>query len=138
MLATKTFDWNQMVKDTLTGVSKMALWGVPGYILAFTLNYAFNELLLWNVYLSYFFVSVTVTTLNFFIIDLIVFEGDKDKNLLARVLGYLSVVYISKIGEWLIYSILIWTTSIHYLIIQLIVTLAFVIFKFQLLKKVLK
>ena len=138
MLSIRTFDTNNMLKDTFAGVSKMAIWGIPGYILAFALNYAFNDLLFWNVYVSYFLVSVTVTTLNFFIIDLFVFEGEKDKSLLTRVLGYLSVVYISKIGEWLIYSIIIWTTSIYYLLVQFIVTFAFILFKFQLLKKVLK
>ncbi|WP_111672183.1 GtrA family protein [Algoriphagus litoralis] len=125
-----------MVKETLSGISKMALWGVPGYLLAFGLNYTFNDLLHWNVYLSYFLVSVMVTTLNFFIIDQIVFKGDKGKSQKARILGYLSVVYTSKIGEWAFYSLLIWRTSIHYLLVQLITSLVFIFYKYFFLKKV--
>lgn len=125
-----------MVKETLSGISKMALWGIPGYALAFGLNYAFNDLLFWNVYLSYFLVSVMVTTLNFFIIDLLVFKGDKEKNLKVRILGYLSVVYTSKIGEWLFYSALIWATAIHYLVVQLITSIVFIFYKYFFLKKV--
>lgn len=116
----------------------MALWGIPGYLLAFALNFTFNDLLHWNVYLSYFLVSVMVTTLNFFIIDLIVFKGDKGKSLKARILGYLSVVYTSKIGEWLFYSTLIWATAIHYLVVQLITSLVFIFYKFFFLKKAIR
>lgn len=138
MLATNIYEARQMVKETLTGVSKMALWGVPGYLLGFGLNFAFNDLLHWNVYLSYFLVSVMVTTLNFFIIDLIVFKGDKGKSLKVRILGYLSVVYTSKIGEWLFYSALIWATAIHYLIVQMITTFIFIVYKYFFLKNTFK
>lgn len=136
MLATKTFDWIQMVKDTLTGVSKMALWGVPGYILAFALNYSFNDILGWNVYLAYFLVSVIVTSLNFLIVDHFVFSGEKGRKLKDRILGYLSIVYSSKIGEWFLYSLLVWVSSIHYLIVQLIVSITFIFYKYFFLKKV--
>lgn len=125
-----------MVKESLSGISKMALWGIPGYVLAFGLNYAFNDLLHWNEYLSYFLVSAIVTTLNFFIIDLIVFKGDKGKGTKARILGYLSVVYTSKIGEWLFYSALIWATSIDYLLVQLITSIVFISYKYFFLRKV--
>lgn len=125
-----------MEKDTITGISKMALWGLPGYILAFILNYGFNDIFGWNVYLSYFLVSVIVTTLNYFIIDQIVFKGDKVRGLKERILRYLSIVYSSKIGEWLLYSLLIWVTSINYLFVQLIVSVVFVFYKYFFLKKV--
>ncbi|WP_338224279.1 hypothetical protein [Algoriphagus confluentis] len=134
-MSTKTFEGDLMVKETLSGVSKMALWGIPGYLLAFGLNYGFNDLLHWNVYLSYFLVSVIVTTLNFFIIDMIVFKGDKGKSLKVRILGYLSVVYTSKMGEWLFYSALIWATAFHYLWVQLITTFSFLVYKYFFLKK---
>ena len=125
-----------MVKDTLTGVSKMALWGVPGYVLAFALNYAFNDILGWNVYLAFFLVSVIVTSLNFLIVDHFVFSGEKGRKLKDRILGYLSIVYSSKIGEWILYSFLIWVTSLHYLIVQLIVSFTFIFYKYFFLKKV--
>lgn len=136
MSSIKTFDSGLMVKDTLTSVSKMAFWGIPGYLLAFTLNYGLNDRLHWNVYFSYFLVSVTITTLNFFIIDQIVFKGDKGKSYKERILGYLSIVYSSKIGEWLFYSLLIWATAIHYLLAQLITSTVFVFYKYFFLKKV--
>lgn len=134
-MAIKVYEERLMVKETLIGVSKMALWGIPGYVLAFALNYAFNDLLHCNVYISYFLVSVMVTTLNFFIIDLIVFKGDKGKSLKVKIFGYLSVVYTSKIGEWLFYSSLIWATAIHYLWVQMITTISFIVYKYLFLKK---
>jgi putative flippase GtrA len=124
------------VRDTIKGVSKMALWGIPGYLIAFLLNYGLNELFGWNVYFAYFIVSIVVTTLNFFIIDQIVFKGEKGKNLSDRIGGYLSVVYSSKLGEWMLYSLLVWISSIHYLIVQFIVSAIFVFYKYFFLKKV--
>jgi putative flippase GtrA len=125
-----------MLKETFAGISKMAIWGIPGYVLAFALNYAFNGLFYWNVYLSYFLVSAIVTILNFFIIEQIVFKGDKGKSQKVRIMGYLSVVYSSKIGEWAFFSLLIWGTSIHYLLVQLITSLVFIFYKYFFLKKV--
>lgn len=116
----------------------MALWGVPGYLLAFALNYAFNDILGWDVYLAYFLVSVIVTSLNFLIVDHFVFSGEKGRKLKDRILGYLSIVYTSKIGEWLLYSFLIWVSSIHYLIVQLIISITFVFYKYFFLKKAIR
>lgn len=114
----------------------MAIWGIPGYLLAFALNYGFNEILVWNVYFAYFLVSIIITSLNFFIIDEFVFKGEKEKGLKGRIAGYLSIVYSSKIGEWMLYSFLVWITPIHYLLVQLIVSCIFIFYKYFFLKKV--
>jgi len=132
----RIFDPSFILKETITSFSKMALWGIPGFIIAFFLNYTFNDLFNWNVFVSYFLVSIVITSLNFFIIDQIVFKGEKETNLRKRITGYLSIVYISKCGEWISYSGLVWLTSIHYLIIQFIVSLVFVFIKYVFLKKV--
>lgn len=138
MCLIRIFDIGLILKETIAGFSKMALWGIPGYILAFILNYTFNDFFNWNVYLSYFIVSIVITSLNFFIVDQIVFKGDKQKSLKKRMIGYLSIVYSSKIGEWISYSFLIWITTLHYLVVQFIVSFVFVFYKYFYLKKVIR
>lgn len=123
------------MRDNLVNIIRMGLWGLPGILFAFLLNYIFNEFFQWNVYGSYILVTLIISGINFFIVDRVVFKGDKNKKLQKRFVGYFSVVFSSKVGEWLSYSLLVWL-GVYYLLAQLIVSVCFLIYKFFFLKKV--
>lgn len=123
------------MRDNLVNIIRMGLWGLPGILFAFLLNYIFNEFFNWNVYGSYILVTLIISGINFFIVDRVVFKGDKNKKLQKRFVGYFSVVFSSKVGEWLSYSLLVWL-GVYYLLAQLIVSVFFLIYKFIFLKKV--
>lgn len=124
------------MKENIINIFRMGIWGIPGIILAFILNYIFNEYFEWNVYGAYILVTLCISTLNFLIIDNIIFKQDKSYTTRKRVYGYLIVVFSSKIGEWAMYALLIWFFNLYYLLAQLIVSMLFLIYKFFFLKKV--
>jgi len=119
-------------------ILKMGLWGIPGILLAFALNYAFNEILVWNVYFSYLLVLLIITSINYFVIDGIVFKGKKSNSRQKRITAYALVVFVAKALEWGFYSSLIWTFEIHYLIVQLITSVIFLFVKFFLFKNIMR
>lgn len=116
---------------------RMGAWGLPGLALAFGLNILFVTFFNWNVYATYILVLAIVTSLNYFIIDEIVFRGDKSRNRQQRIAGYTLIVVFSRLSEWVVYTLLIWLLGIFFLLAQLLVSLLFLVVKYFSFKKLM-
>jgi len=118
---------------------QFGLWGIPGFILSIILNGLFVEFFSINVYISFFYVLLIITVLNFFIVDGIVFKSNnkklKTKN---RFLLFVSVTLSSRALEWTSYSVVIYLFGFHYILVQIGVSATFVLAKFLILRKVMK
>lgn len=115
------------------------LWGLPGFILSILLNYLFVEYLNINVYESFIYVLLIITILNFFIVDKIVFKS-KDKKIEStqRFFLFVTVTLTSRALEWSSYSAVIYIFGFHYILVQIGVSITFVLFKFVVLKRIMK
>jgi len=114
------------------------LWGLPGFFLSLLLNYTFIEYFNINVYESFIYVLLIITLLNFFIVDKIVFKS-KNKKIepTQRFFLFVSITLTSRALEWSSYSAAIYLFGFHYLLVQIAVSLTFVLLKFVVLKRVM-
>jgi putative flippase GtrA len=137
LLSIKEYKAN-VLKLYLFNVLRMGLWGLPGILLAFSLNFVLHKKLEVNIYLAYAIVISIVTALNYFVINNIVFKGKKIKSTKYRVGNYTLIVAGSKISEWALYSLIIYLSDIYFLVAQLFVSVIFVFIKYSSFKAVIK
>lgn len=126
------------MRDNLVNIIRMGLWGIPGFLIGLVLNYLLHGILDIDLYFSYVIVLLSISTINYFVINEIVFKGEKENNKGKRVAGYGIVVFVSKVGEWLCYSLFAGIWGFNYLMVQIIVNVFFLMFKFFLLKQIMR
>ena len=73
---------------------------------------------------------VIQVTINFFACILFVFQRDTSKSLLSQFVIFMSGILAARVLDWGLYSILVKTTPIHYLIIQFANVILFSLAKF--------
>lgn len=115
-----------------TGIDifKFLLVGLPAFIVAIPLNILLVEKLeIWKP-VSYALVLVVQISMNFFLCRRFVFVPNKDKSIYKQYLEFISAVAIFRCMDWGLYSLLVKTTDIHYILIQLFNVVIFSIAKF--------
>lgn len=118
---------------------QFGLWGIPGFVLSILLNVFFVEMIDLNVYISFVYVLLIITFLNYFIVDKIVFKSDNKKIAAGnRFILFVAVTLSSRALEWSSYSAIIYFFGFHYILVQIFVSASFVLFKFLVLRKVMK
>jgi len=120
-------------------VIRFGLWGLPGFITGILLNLLFVELIQLNVYISYVYVLIILTLVNFFIVDRIVFKSkEKKNNSKKRFMHFTGITLSSRGLEWLSYSALIYFFNFFYIFVQIGVSIIFVFFKYFVLREVMR
>lgn len=112
--------------------------GIPAFLLAIPLNFLLVDKLLWAKPAAYALVLVVQVTINFFACILFVFERDRSRSLGVQFVAFVSGILVARALDWCVYSLLVHTTSIHYLLIQFGNVAMFSVIKFVLARRVIE
>lgn len=123
--------------ETVTQIGRMGLWGLPGIILAFGLNYIIATYSSFDVYFSFFLVLIITSAFNYFIIEEVVFKGPKKNKQMKRIKGYLLIIILTKAGEWAVYSSFIKFWGMYFLFAQFVTSVLFLLIKYFSFKKIM-
>lgn len=138
MFRTKIFHTKHPWITTALAIIRMGSWGIPGIIIGLGLNFIFVDFWDWNPYVSYLVVLALVSTLNYVIIEKIVFSGNKIGKIQNRVLSYALTIAASRLGEWGFYSFLTGFLGFFYLHAQIIGSLLFIVLKYYMFKRIMR
>lgn len=111
-------------------VFKFLIVGLPSFIVAIPLNILLVEKIgIWKP-ASYALVLVVQTSMNFLLCRRFVFKPCQHKSIYKQYLGFISAVAIFRYLDWGLYSILVKTTNINYILIQLFNVVIFSVAKY--------
>lgn len=128
-----------MILQWAKQIIRFGLWGLPGFITGILLNYLFVEFANINVYLSYIYVLIILSILNYFIVDRIVFKSDNKKLDVKDRFYRFTIITLSSRGlEWCLYSIIIYLFGFFYIYVQIGVSILFVVLKYFFLRSVMR
>ncbi len=122
----------------ITKVARFTAYGIPAFIVAIPLNYLFVEGLQWSMPAAYALVLGIQVTLNFFICTLFVFKRDSSKSLRSQFCLFAAGILVFRALDWSLYSLLVKSTPIHYLAIQLFNTALFAFAKFAFARRTIE
>lgn len=123
-----------------TGIDlfKFLAVGLPSFLVAIPLNIVLVETCgLWKP-ASYAIVLVAQTTVNFFLCRRFVFKPSRHKPIHRQYLEFMGAVAVFRGMDWGLYSILVKTTDINYILIQCVNVVIFSIAKFFFSKKAIE
>lgn len=126
------------VLPTLQKLIKFLAVGIPAFLIAIPLNYFLVETLGWPKPAAYALVLLVQVTINFFACILFVFKRDPSKALLSQFLVFMLGILGARVLDWGLYTILVKTTSIHYLIIQISNVIVFSVAKFSFARRTIE
>ena len=112
--------------------------GLPAFLIAVPLNWFLVESLLWPKPLAYALVLVVQVTINFFACIYFVFERDKSRSLAAQFVVFMSGILAARVLDWGLYTLLVHTTPVHYLLIQLFNVVVFSLAKFAFARRTIE
>lgn len=112
--------------------------GIPAFLIAVPLNWFLVEKLLWPKPAAYALVLILQVTINFFACILFVFKRDQTRSLASQFAIFTSGILAVRILDWGLYSLLVKTTSIHYLIIQFSNVILFSLAKFAFARRIIE
>ncbi len=104
--------------------------GLPAFLIAVPLNWFLVETLHWPKPAAYACVLVVQVTINFFACIYFVFKRDTSKSLLSQFIIFMSGILAARVLDWGLYTLLVQTTPIHYLVIQFANVILFSLAKF--------
>ncbi len=112
--------------------------GLPAFLIAIPLNYFLVEKVLWPKPVAYAVVLLVQVTINFFACILFVFKRDQSRSMLSQFLIFMAGIVAARVLDWGLYSILVKTTSIHYIAIQFFNVIIFSLAKFTFARKTIE
>ena len=123
-----------------TGIDifKFLAVGLPSFIIAIPLNILLVEKYGFWKPVSYAIVLVAQTTVNFFLCRRFVFKPSEHKPIRQQYLEFMGAVAVFRGMDWGVYSILVKTTDINYILIQCVNVVIFSIAKFFFSRKAIE
>ena len=112
--------------------------GLPAFLIAVPLNWFLVEHAGAPKALAYAIVLVIQVTINFFACILFVFERDTTKSLFSQFIVFMSGILAARVLDWGLYTLLVHTTPIHYLVIQLANVVVFSLAKFAFARRTIE
>jgi putative flippase GtrA len=112
--------------------------GIPAFLIAVPLNWLLVDSLHWPKPVAYALVLIIQVTINFFACILFVFKRDTSKSLLSHFVLFMSGILTARALDWGLYTLLVSTTPIHYLIIQFSNVFLFSLAKFAFVRRTLE
>jgi putative flippase GtrA len=112
--------------------------GIPAFLIAIPLNYFLVEKLFWPKPAAYALVLVVQVTINFFACIFFVFKRDATKSIASQFAIFMTGILAARLLDWALYSILVKTTPIHYLIIQFTNVILFSLAKFTFARRTIE
>jgi putative flippase GtrA len=113
-----------------TRVFWFILCGLPAFLLAIPLNWVLVEKALLAKPLAYAIVLVTQVTINFFMARHFVFKPTTDRSPQAQFALFLVGILGFRVLDWGLYTLIVSTTQIYYLLVQAGNVLLFAVLKF--------
>ena len=117
---------------------RFILFGIPAFLIAIPLNYFLVDSLHWPKSASYALVLLVQVTINFFICIRFVFKRDLSKNVASQFLVFMTGILAARVIDWGLYSLLVKTTTIHYLFIQFFNVIVFSLAKFSFARRTIE
>lgn len=124
--------------ELITKLLRFVAFGIPAFLIAIPLNYSLVEYAVWPKPAAYAFVLFVQVTINFYICIRWVFQRDTTKSLLAQFLLFMSGILAARLLDWGLYSVLVKTTPIHYLVIQFSNVIIFSLAKFTFARRTIE
>lgn len=112
--------------------------GIPAFLIAVPLNWFLVDSLSWQKPAAYALVLVVQVTINFFACILFVFKRDTSRSLFGQFLVFMSGILAARVLDWGLYTLLVKTTSIHYLVIQFTNVIIFSLAKFNFARRAIE
>ena len=124
--------------ELITKLLRFVAYGIPAFLIAIPLNYFLVEYATWPKPLAYAFVLIIQVTLNFYICIRFVFKRDTTQSLFSQFLIFMSGILAARVLDWGLYTLLVHTTPIHYLIIQFTNVILFSLAKFAFARRTIE
>jgi putative flippase GtrA len=112
--------------------------GIPAFLIAIPLNFLLVENLAWPKSAAYALVLVVQVTINFFACIFFVFERDSSKNPASQFAVFMCGILAVRGLDWSLYSLLVKTTPIHYLVLQFANAAIFSLAKFAFARRTIE
>jgi len=126
------------VPPTFTKLVRFLAIGIPAFLIAIPLNLFLVEQLAWPKPAAYALVLVVQVTINFFACIFFVFKRDTTKSLASQFILFMSGILAARVLDWGLYSILVKTLPVHYLIIQFSNVIIFSLAKFTFARRTIE
>jgi putative flippase GtrA len=123
---------------TLIKLLRFLAVGIPAFLIAIPLNYFLVEKLFWPKSAAYALVLVVQVTINFFACIFFVFKRDESKSIKSQFAIFMTGILAARMLDWALYSILVKTTPIHYLVIQFTNVILFSLAKFTFARRTIE
>lgn len=104
--------------------------GIPAFLIAIPLNIYLVDHLEWAKPAAYALVLLIQVTINFFACILFVFKRDESRSMATQFALFMSGILVARLLDWGLYSVLVQTIPIHYLVIQFANVIIFSVAKF--------
>lgn len=117
---------------------KFLIVGLPAFVVAVPLNFFLVEQLEIGKTVSYAFVMAVQVTVNFFMCRLFVFQPSRVKSIWRQFLEFTATIALFRVCDWALYSVLVKTTDINYIVIQCCNVVVFSFAKFFFGKKAIE
>lgn len=117
---------------------KFLLVGLPAFAVALPFNALLVERLAWPKWLAYALTLYLQVTVNFFFCRRFVFKPSARKPVWRQYIDFLGVVAVFRSVDWGVYTFLVSTTRIHYVIVQCANVVVFSLAKFMLSKRAIE
>ena len=127
------------IKSTnfLSNYSAFMLAGFPSFLLAIFLNWIMVEYISFDKLISYAIIQILQVVINFFMCKIFVFKKNKNR-IINQFIKFSAGIILFRILDWSFYTLIIFNTDIHFIIIQISNTIIFSIMKFFYSKRVLE
>jgi putative flippase GtrA len=123
---------------TFTKLLRFLAIGIPAFLIAIPLNLFLVEQLAWPKPAAYALVLVVQVTINFFACIFFVFKRDRSKSLASQFTIFMTGILAARVLDWGLYSILVKTLPVHYLVIQFSNVIIFSLAKFTFARKAIE
>lgn len=117
---------------------RFLLAGLPGLAAALLLNYALVQGLACPKPLAYALVLIVQVSLNFLLCRAFVFDVAPGQNILTQYAVFLAGIGAFRIADWALYSLIVSTTPVPFLIVQLFNVALFSVGKFIFARRLLE
>lgn len=124
--------------ETTVKLLRFLLAGLPGFLVAVSLNLFLLKVLDWPGPIAYAAVLLVQVTVNFLFCIYFVFERNTEKSIARQFFAFLSGILMARVFDWALYVALTELLGIPYLVAQLSNILVFSIAKFAFARRVIE
>lgn len=117
---------------------KFLLVGLPAFAVAVPFNAMLVERCAWPKWLAYALTLYLQVTVNFFFCRRFVFKPSATKPVRRQYVEFLGVVAVFRSVDWAVYTVVVSTTTVHYVVAQCVNVVVFSLAKFLLSKRAIE